>query len=31
MAHIDRLTADDLQQTARLLFAPEQLTTLIYT
>ena len=31
MAHIDRLTADDLQQTARLLFAPEQLTTLIYS
>ena len=31
MAHIDRLTADDLQQVARQLFAPEQLTTLIYS
>ena len=31
MAHIDRLTADDLQQVAQDLFAPEQLTTLIYT
>ena len=30
MAHIDRLTAADLQQTAQLLFAPERLTTLIY-
>ena len=30
MAHIDSLTADDLLLTARQLFAPERLTTLIY-
>ena len=30
MAHINTLTADDLQQTAAEIFAPEQLTTLIY-
>ena len=30
MAHIVRLTPADLQQTARELFAPERITTLIY-
>ncbi|MDE6688967.1 MAG: insulinase family protein, partial [Prevotella sp.] len=30
MHHIDGLTADDLQQTARQIFAPDRLTTLIY-
>ena len=30
MAHIDALTADDLQQCAQQLFQPSQLTTLIY-
>lgn len=30
MRHIDGLTADDLQQTAQQLFAPDRLTTLIY-
>ena len=30
MAHIETLSSDDLQQCARQLFAPEQLTTLIY-
>jgi predicted Zn-dependent peptidase len=31
MAHIDSLTAEQLQQTAQQLFAAERLTTLIYT
>ena len=30
MAHIDRLTPADLQQTAQQLFVPERTTTLIY-
>lgn len=30
MAHIDRLTAEDLQLAAQQLFVPEQITTLIY-
>jgi len=30
MRHIDTLTAADLQQTARCIFAPDRLTTLIY-
>ena len=30
MADIDRITADEIQQAAREVFAPESLTTLIY-
>ena len=30
MAHINTLTAAELQQTAIELFAPERLTTLVY-
>jgi len=30
MAHVERLTADDLQSTAQLVFDPQHITTLIY-
>ena len=30
MAHVERLTADDLQNTAQLVFDPQHITTLIY-